>query len=65
MSLLAQAAADNGISSNLNAADLFFLIGVIIFAIALVVRLFARPIPIDGVLIAAGLTATALGLFLL
>jgi hypothetical protein len=66
MSLLAQAAeVEDGITSNLNAADLFFLIATIVFAIALVIRLFARPIPIDGVVIAAGLTATALGLLLL
>jgi hypothetical protein len=66
MSLLAQAVdAEDGMSSNLNAADLFFLIAVIVFAIAFVIRLTIRPIPIDGVVIAAGLTATALGLFLL
>lgn len=58
-------AVEDGITSNLNAADLFFLIATIVFAIALVIRLFARPIPIDGVVIAAGLTATALGLLLL
>ena len=62
--MLAQA-VDDGISSNLNAADLFFLIATIVFAIALVIRLTIRPIPIDGVVIAAGFTAMALGLFLL
>ena len=62
--ILAQEVKD-GITSNLDAADFVFLIAIIVFAIALVVRLTVRPIPIDGVLIAAGLTATALGLFLL
>jgi enoyl reductase-like protein len=62
--MLAQAVED-GIASNLNAADLFFLIATIVFAIAFVIRLMAKPIPIDGVVIAAGLTATALGLLLL
>lgn len=64
MSLLAQA-TDDGISSNLGGADLFFLIATILFAIAFVIRLTIRPIPIDGVVIAAGFTAAALGLFLL
>lgn len=62
--ILAQEVKD-GISSNLDAADLFFLIATILFAITLVIRLTIRPIPIDGVVIAAGFTATALGLFLL
>ena len=62
--MLAQAVED-GISSNLDAADLFFLIATIIFAIAFVIRLPVRPVPIDGLAVAAGLTATALGLFLL
>jgi hypothetical protein len=67
LALLAQQAAntDDGITSNLGAADLFFLIATIVFAIAFVIRLTIRPIPIDGLVIAAGLTATALGLFLL
>jgi hypothetical protein len=47
------------------AADLFFLIATIVFAIAFVIRLTIRPIPIDGLVVAAGLTAVALGLLLL
>lgn len=61
--LLAQAAeTDDGIfSGKFDLADIFFLIAVIVFAIAFVVRLLIRPIPIDAVMIAAGLTFVALG----
>ena len=62
--ILAQEVKD-GISSNLDAADFVFLIAIIVFAIAFVIRLTIRPIPIDGLMVAAGLTAVALGLFLL
>lgn len=48
-----------------NAADIFFLIAVILFAIAFVVRVMIRPVPIDTTCIAAGLTALALALLLL
>lgn len=59
-------AVDDGIvHGKLGAADLFFLIAVILFAICFVVRLMARPVPIDGVMIAAGLTAVSLGWLLL
>lgn len=50
---------------NLTLADIFYLVGVIVFAIAFVVRLQIKPLPIDGVLIAAGLTALALGLLVM
>jgi len=53
------------VNGKTGAADLFFLIAVIVFAIALIIRLMAKPIPIDGVLIAAGLTSVALAWLLL
>lgn len=59
-------AADDGIwAGKLDAADVFFLVAVIVFAIAFVIRLMARPVPLDGVMIAAGLTCVALGWLLL
>jgi hypothetical protein len=59
-------AADQGIfHGNLNAADIFFLIATIVFAIALIFRLTIRPIPIDGVLIATGFVCVALAWLLL
>jgi hypothetical protein len=55
-------AADDGIiNGNLNLADIFFLIAVIVFAIAFVLRLMVKPVPIDGLMIAAGLVCVALG----
>jgi len=55
-------AVDDGIfTGKFTLADVFFLIAVIVFAIAFVIRLLARPVPIDSVMIAAGLTAVALG----
>ena len=63
--LIAQEAVEDGITSNLDAADFVFLIAIILFAIATVIRMTIKPIPIDGLIIAAGFTAIALGLFLL
>jgi hypothetical protein len=55
-------AVDDGIfTGKLTLADIMFLVGVILFALATIIRLAARPIGIDGVLIAGGLTAVALG----
>jgi hypothetical protein len=55
-------AVDDGIvNGNLDLADIFFLIAVIVFAIAFVLRLMVKPVPVDGLMIAAGLTAVALG----
>ena len=65
MFLLAQETVEEGITSNLDAADFVFLVGIILFAIAFVIRLTLRPIPIDGIIIAAGFVTLALGLFLL
>lgn len=62
--LLAQEAED-GIASNINAADLFFLIATILFIIAFVVQMIMKPVPIDRLLITAGLACTSLGLLLL
>lgn len=60
--LQAVLAADDGIwSGKANLADVFFLIAAIVFGIALVIRLMIRPVPIDSVLIAAGLMLVALG----
>jgi hypothetical protein len=59
-------AADDGIvHGKITAADLFFLIAVILFAIAFVVRLTIRPVPIDSLMIAGGLFCIALGWLLL
>lgn len=59
-------AADDGIwAGKYNAADVFFLIAAIVFVIAFVVRLMLRPVPIDSVMVAAGLACVALGLLLL
>ena len=58
MSLLA---VDDGIfQGNFDLADVFFLIAVIVFAIAFVLRIMIRPVPLDSVMIAAGLVAVAL-----
>lgn len=55
-------AVDDGFfSGNFNAADFFFLVAAIVFAIAFIIRLLARPIPIDYVMVAAGLTCVAVG----
>ena len=59
-------AADDGIwSGKFNLADIMFLIAVIVFGIAFVIRLMIKPIPIDMVLIAAGLMVTAIGFLVL
>jgi hypothetical protein len=59
-------AADDGIwAGKLNAADVFFLIAVIVFVIAFVIRLTLRPVPLDSVLVAAGLVCVSLGWLLL
>jgi hypothetical protein len=64
--LLAQEAAEDGvISGNVDLADIFFLIAVIVFAIAFVLRVMIRPVPLDAVMIAAGLTCLALGALVL
>ena len=53
---------DDGIwAGKFNLADIFFLIAVIVFGIALVIRVQVKPVPIDMVLIAAGLMLCALG----
>ena len=55
-------AADDGIfSGKFDLADICFLVALIVFTIAFVIRLLIRPIPIDAVMIAAGLTFVALG----
>jgi len=55
-------AVDDGIfTGKLTLADIMFLVAVILFALATVIRLSLRPVPIDSVLIAGGLTAVALG----
>lgn len=55
-------AVDDGFfSGNFNFADFCFLLATIFFAIAFIVRALARPMPIDTVMVAAGLTAIALG----
>lgn len=55
-------AVDDGFfSGNFNFADFCYLLAVILFAIALIVRALARPMPVDTVMIAGGLTALALG----
>jgi len=60
--LSALLAADDGIwAGKLNLADIFFLIAAILFGIALVIRLMLKPVPIDTVMIAAGLMLVALG----
>ena len=58
--------ADDGIwSGKFNLADIFFLIAAIVFGIALAIRAKANPIPVDSVLIAAGLMLLALGFLVL
>jgi hypothetical protein len=55
-------AADDGIwTGKLTLADVFFLIATIVFIIAFVVRLMVRPVPVDMLLVAAGLACVALG----
>jgi hypothetical protein len=55
-------AVDGGVfSGNFNLADIFFLIAVIVFAIAFVIRLSIKPVPVDHLMVAAGLTCVALG----
>lgn len=55
-------AVDDGIfSGSLNLADILFLVGAIVFIIAFIIRLMIKPIPLDSVLIAAGLSCVALG----
>jgi hypothetical protein len=57
---------DDGIfQGKLNLADVFFLIATIVFAIAFVLRLMVKPVPVDGLMIAAGFVALALGLLVL
>lgn len=59
-------AADDGVvHGKFTAADILFLIAVIVFAIAFVVRLMVKPVPIDMLMIAAGLFCVALGWLLL
>lgn len=59
-------AADDGIfTGKANLADIFFLIAVIVFAIAFVIRVMLKPVPVDALMVAAGLTAVALGLLVL
>jgi hypothetical protein len=53
-------AADDGIfSGNFNLADIAFLVALILFVIAFVVRLQARAI--DAAIVAAGLACVSLG----
>lgn len=47
------------------AADLFFLIATIVFAIGFVIVLTVKPLVIDRLCLYAGLTALALALLLL
>lgn len=55
-------AVDDGIfSGSYNLADILFLIGAIVFIIAFIIRLMVKPIPLDMVLVAAGLACVALG----
>ena len=55
-------AVDDGIfQGKLNLADMFFFIGAIVFIIAFIIRLMVKPIPLDMVLVAAGLACVALG----
>jgi hypothetical protein len=55
-------AADDGIfSGKFDLADICFLVAVIVFAIAFVIRLMLRPVPIDSVMIAVGLMFVAIG----
>jgi hypothetical protein len=64
--LSALLAADDGIwAGKLNLADVFFLIAAIVFGIAFIIRLMIKPIPLDSVLIAAGLMLVALGFLVL
>ena len=50
-------------SGEVDAADVLFLVAVILFAIAAVLRAMARSV--DSAIVAAGLTAVALGWLLL
>jgi len=55
-------AIDDGIwQGNLDFADILFLVAAVVFAIAFVLRVLVRPIPLDSVMIAAGLTCLAIG----
>ena len=64
--MLSMLAVDDGLwSGNFDAADICFLIATILFAIAFVVRVIMKPIPIDFTLVAAGLTAVALAWLLM
>ena len=54
-------AVDDGFfNGNFNFADLMFLVAAIVFAIAFIVRVLLRPVPIAETMIAAGLTCVAL-----
>lgn len=60
--MFALLAADDGIwAGKLTLADVFFLIAAIVFAIAFVIRIMVKPVPIDTVMIAAGLFCVAVG----
>jgi hypothetical protein len=55
-------AVDDGFfSGNFNLADILFLIATIVFAIAFIIRVLLRPVPLPETLIAAGLACVALG----
>lgn len=42
-------------------ADIMFLVAFILAVIAVIVRLMVRPVPVDGVLMAAAVAALSLG----
>lgn len=59
-------AVDDGIwSGNFNFADVMFLVAFIVFVIAAVIRLLAKPIAIDFVLVAVGLACVSLAWLLI
>jgi hypothetical protein len=64
--MLSALLADDGVvHGKATGADILFLIATIVFGIAFVVRLMLKPVPIDMLMIAAGLFCVALGWFIL
>ena len=50
------------ISANRSTGQVFLLVALILFIIAFVVRVMVRPVPLDMVLVAAGLAFAVFGL---
>jgi hypothetical protein len=60
LSLFAQAAEDGFAERNGDVVDIFALVALILFVIAFIFRLVAKPIVVDALCIAAGFVALAI-----